>query len=161
MNGWVLPNTYTTELNAVIRNLSKYRQDAEISSQGGVENTPQPLVPPGAQIEAHQARRAVMANIAKLQILLDEPADFLHKLAKQVSHSFSYLTDRRWRLSPWIPLPPEPTSRLYKLARRVPSARLYTSWGPRPFQRCRGACWSARNATRSNHAHGCHCWLSS
>lgn len=72
---------YTSELAAAVKSLANYCRNVEAGNTG---KTPQLLVPPDAPREAQRARRAVLANVAKLQTLLGEPADFLQQLAAQV-----------------------------------------------------------------------------
>lgn len=80
--------TYADELAAAVKILTDYCRNAEVSVDFAAGNAPQPLVPPDAPSEAHKARRAIIANVAKLRILLSEPVDFLQQLAVQVCHSF-------------------------------------------------------------------------
>lgn len=74
----------TSELAAAVEILAEYCQKIEAPVDIAAYDTPQPLVSPKAPSEAHRARRSIMSNIAKLQTLLGEPADFLHQLAGQV-----------------------------------------------------------------------------
>ena len=99
MTGWAQLEAYTAELNAAVETLTSHCQNAEAPAEGDAENTPQALVPPEAPVEAHRARRPILANIAKLQTLLAEPADFLQELARQVGLSFSDVADRCWNSS--------------------------------------------------------------
>jgi hypothetical protein len=80
--------THTSELAAAVKSLAEYCRNVEAPVDFAARNVPQPLVPPEASSEAHQARRSIMANVAKLQTLLGEPADFLQQLAGQVRLSF-------------------------------------------------------------------------
>ena len=52
---------------------------------------PQLLVPPDIPSEVHRARRNLLANVARLQVLLTEPTDFIQQLASQVSHLLVFL----------------------------------------------------------------------
>lgn len=94
MTGWAQLEAQTNELNAAIETLTRHARDFEATSDFEVkreaENAPQPLIPPEAPVEAHRARRPVMAKIAMLQTLLAEPADFLQELARQVGLSLSF-----------------------------------------------------------------------
>ena len=94
MTGWAELEAHTTELNAAIETLTTHCRSIEVnlSFEAEARNAPQPLIPPEAPAEAHRARRPVMANIAKLQTLLAEPADFLQELARQVGLSLSPTT---------------------------------------------------------------------
>lgn len=85
MTGWALLEAHTAELNAAIETLHSHCRNIEGISNFEVEarKAPQPLIPPEAPAEAHRARRSILANIAKLQTLLAEPADFLQELARQ------------------------------------------------------------------------------
>ncbi|MCJ1251841.1 hypothetical protein MMC30_009079 [Trapelia coarctata] len=74
---------YTSELAAAVEKVAKYCRNIEVPVDFAAGNTPQPLVPPEAPSEAHRARRSIVANVAKLQTLLAEPADFLQQLAGQ------------------------------------------------------------------------------
>ena len=90
MTGRAQLEAYTTELNAAIEIFSSHCRNIEGTSDFGVEvgyAPPPTLIPPTAPVEAHWARRAIMANTAKLQTLLAEPADFLQELARQVGLS--------------------------------------------------------------------------
>lgn len=69
---------YTDELTTAVKSLASYCRNAEVHY-----STPQLLVPPEAPGEVHRARRTIVANVAKLQTLLVEPADFLQHLAGQ------------------------------------------------------------------------------
>ena len=83
-----------SELSTAVKILADYCRNAEAPVEFAAGNAPQPLVPPDAPSETHKARRSIMANVAKLQILLSEPADFLQQLAVQVCLSFpSMLSD--------------------------------------------------------------------
>lgn len=86
MTGRARLEAHTTELNAAMKTLTRHCRNIEATSDVEVEagNAPQPLVPPEAPVEVHRARRPIMANIAKLQTLLAEPADFLQELARQI-----------------------------------------------------------------------------
>ena len=92
MTGWAQLEAQMAELNASIETLTNHCRDIEITSDFEAEagSAPQPLIPPEAPAEAHRARRPIMANIAKLQTLLAEPADFLQELARQVGLSLSF-----------------------------------------------------------------------
>ena len=155
MTGWAELEAHTAELNAAIETLISQSRNSDET-----RNASQPLVPPESPAQVHRARRTIMANLAKLQTLFAEPADFLQELARQVG--LSLLFQLRWS----IPTPKltgivsaEPISRLHKLARRVPSPRLYTAPWQRSIQRRRRACWGARNAAPSNRADDCERWL--
>ncbi len=115
---------YTSELAAAVKSLAKYCQNVEAPSDFGNGKMPQPLVVPEAPTEAHQARRSIMANVAKLQTLLVEPADFLQQLAVQVRLSFpSTLLKTDAVLNTIIA---ESAPRLFAMAGRVSGASLYT-----------------------------------
>ncbi|KAL9608104.1 MAG: hypothetical protein Q9167_007042 [Letrouitia subvulpina] len=70
--------TYTNDLSTAAKTLANHGRDA------GVGLGPHLSVPTDAPWEVHRARRNVLANIARLQILLAEPTDFLQHLASQV-----------------------------------------------------------------------------
>jgi hypothetical protein len=75
---------YTRELSAAVKSLVLHGRNgdslADWTGRAGADAPPPD--------EAQRARRAVLANVAKLQTLLAEPADFLQQLAKQVrTHS--------------------------------------------------------------------------
>ena len=89
MTGCVQIEAYTRELNAAVETLASHCQNVDAISEGEIEITPQPLVAPEAPIEAHRARRSILASIAKLKILLAEPTDILQELARQVGFPFS------------------------------------------------------------------------
>ena len=118
----------TGEIAAAAESLSNYCRNVDGHIDSAPANLPQGLVPPEAPSEARRARRSIIANAAKLQTLLDEPADLLQRLATQVC------------LSP--PNPPairamsdqlclsrvaEPTPCLRAVVGRVPGAGLHTS----------------------------------
>lgn len=88
MTSSVQLEAYADELAAAVRILTDYCRNAEVSVDLAAGNAPQSLVPPDAPSETHKARRSIMANVAKLRILLSEPADFLQQLAVQVCLSF-------------------------------------------------------------------------
>lgn len=89
MNNLAQLETYTSELAAAVKSLAHCCRNVETSTDVGVGSPPQPLVPPEASNETHRERRSIMANIAKIQTLLGEPADFLQQLAGQVRLSFT------------------------------------------------------------------------
>lgn len=84
MSGLAQLEAYASDLSAAVKNLANYCRNVENPGGFTAENVLQPLVLPEAPTEVHQARRSILANVAKLQLLLDEPADFLQQLAKQV-----------------------------------------------------------------------------
>lgn len=66
------------ELAAAVKGLGNYCRNADVDPC---------LVPPEAPSEAHGARRTILANVSKVQKLLDGPVDFLQRLATQVCQS--------------------------------------------------------------------------
>ena len=94
MTGLAKLGAHTAELNAAIETFTSHCRNMEYASDLELDpgNASQPLIPPEAPAEAHRARRPIMANIAKLQTLLAEPADFLQELARQVGLSPSPAT---------------------------------------------------------------------
>jgi hypothetical protein len=80
---------YTSEIAAAAKSLSSYCRNVDGPMDSVQANLPQGLVPPEAPGEAHRARRSIIANAAKLQTLLSEPADFLQRLAAQVRPIFT------------------------------------------------------------------------
>ena len=84
MTSLVQLEAYTSELAAAVKSLAISCRNVHAPVDFGAGIPPRPLVPPGAPSEARRARRSIMANLAKLQTLLDEPADFLQQLAGQV-----------------------------------------------------------------------------
>ena len=116
---------YTSELAAAVKNLAKYCQNVDAPFDFRVEKLPQSLTGPEASTEAYQARRSIIANIAKLQILLIEPADFLQQLAVQVRlSSHGVLLKINTELKSIIA---ESAPRLFAVARRVSGTGLYTT----------------------------------
>ena len=116
---------YTSELAAAVKSLTKYCQNVEAPFDFRVEKVPQSLIGPEASTEAYQARRSIIANVAKLQALFIEPADFLQQLAVQVRLSFDgVLLDTNAELKSIIA---ESAPRLFAVARRVSGPGLYTS----------------------------------
>lgn len=72
--------TYANDLAAAVKSLTGHVQNA------GAVSTPHLAIPSDAPSEVHRARRNVLANAARLQILLAEPADLIQHLASQVRH---------------------------------------------------------------------------
>lgn len=79
MNSLTQLETHTKELVTAVKNLANYYRNAEVHY-----STPQLRVPSEAPSEIHRAKRTILASVTKLQMLLDEPADFLQRLAGQV-----------------------------------------------------------------------------
>lgn len=84
MNSLIQLENYTNELAFSVKSLANYCRSAEVH-----KSTPQLLVPPEAPNEVLRTRRTILANLAKIQTLLDEPADFVQHLATQVCGLFS------------------------------------------------------------------------
>ena len=110
MAAWLQLEACKAELNAAIEILSNHCQNPEGLLEGETEDTPQPLVLPQAPVEVHRARRTIKASITKLQILLDEPADCVQELSKQVSISFFDFTDSCRNPSSSLSSSAEPTA---------------------------------------------------
>lgn len=125
----------TNDVATAVQSLADYCWNFEGPVEVAAGNTPQPLVPPEAPSEAHQTRRSILANVAKLQTLLYEPADFIQQLAAQVRSAFpNTLPDGDVVLTCMVV---ESAARLSAVARRVSGAGLYTPQWQRSFQRCR------------------------
>ncbi|KAF3058613.1 hypothetical protein GL218_05399 [Daldinia childiae] len=69
-----------------LRNLSTYvcdqAWDANDGDSGG-DGVEKPLLPAGVSDDAHHARRSILSHVSQIQILLEQPADFLQRLARQ------------------------------------------------------------------------------
>jgi hypothetical protein len=81
MDNWAQLEAYSNELIAAVNALVRHRANASGDCPTGM---PQPLISADAPNQAHHARRSIKANIAKLQVLIDEPVDFLQQLVAQV-----------------------------------------------------------------------------
>ena len=88
MANWAQLKAFTTELSSAIESLTGYQQIVEACPELSIQakSTAQPIVPPGAPIEAQRARNTVLANICAIHKLLAEPVDFLQELVRQVSY---------------------------------------------------------------------------
>lgn len=144
--------TYTTDLATAAKTLSDYSRDAGAASVSRSMEAPD---------EVQAARRSILTIIARLQILLAEPAEFIQRLASQVC-----LPPHRNPLSPLQSPQPktescslEPTARLFAMARRVPGSRVYSSQWKRSHQRCSRPCWRPRGSTRSHRSTDGYRWL--
>ena len=71
--------TYASDLSAAAKTLADYCRDT-----GTTDSTPHLALPSNAPDEVHRARRNVLNNAGRLQILLAEPVDFIQRLASQV-----------------------------------------------------------------------------
>ena len=67
--------TYTNDLATAAKTLAGHNQETSLSSDAHFTD---------ASSEIHRAKRDVLANMARLQILLTEPSDFIQHLASQV-----------------------------------------------------------------------------
>ncbi len=72
------------ELARAAKSLSEYCQSTRASDAEPLA-TGFPSVPPDGPSQAHRARRSILANVAKLQNLISEPAHFLEQLTSQVT----------------------------------------------------------------------------
>ena len=117
MAAWLQLEACKAELNAAMEILSNHCQNPEGVIESEAENTPQPLILPGAPVEVRRARRTIKTGITKLQILLDEPADCVQELSRQVSIFFSDMTESCRNLSLSPSFSAEPTTCLHNLAR--------------------------------------------
>lgn len=75
-----------------VRALSAYIRDhawaANVGDSGG-DGLEKPLLPTSISDDAHHARRSILSHVSQIQVLLEQPADFLQRLARQVSHDAS------------------------------------------------------------------------
>lgn len=78
---------YANDLAAAVKTLTDHLRPA------GAGSTSHLAVPSDVPGEVHRARRNVLANAARLQILLAEPADFIQHLASQVRHLSRFDTE--------------------------------------------------------------------
>ncbi len=76
--------TYTNDLTNAVKTFADHVRDT------GFGSSPDLLVPCDASWEVYSARRNVLTVMARLQILLAEPTDFIQHLASQV-RGLSYL----------------------------------------------------------------------
>ena len=72
------------DLAAAAKLLSQYRPPEHGTGESARVTASLPLVPPNASDEARRARRTIRAIQLKLQMLTQEPVDFLQQLAAQV-----------------------------------------------------------------------------
>ncbi|KAA8646589.1 hypothetical protein EYZ11_006296 [Aspergillus tanneri] len=79
MNSIVQLETYANELSCAARSLVAHCQNANISSTG-----PQLRIPEDAPRSIHQDRQKILGSLAKLQVLLRGPDDFLQQMALQI-----------------------------------------------------------------------------
>lgn len=91
MDNWAQLEAYGNELTAAVNALVRLRANASGDSPASL---PQPLISADAPNQAHHARRSIKANIAKLQVLIDEPIDFLQQLVAQVRGTTSFVSTR-------------------------------------------------------------------
>lgn len=78
MNSLSQLETYANELAAVAKTLAGYCHDT------GAGSTPHLAIPRDAPVGIHRARRNALSIIARLHVLLAEPADLIQQLSKQV-----------------------------------------------------------------------------
>lgn len=88
MTGLIQFKGYTAQLNTALTDLTAHCKSNANTSNGDGEFTPSPLLHSDSSVEAQEARRHVLSNIAQLQILLTEPAELLQELALKVSLVF-------------------------------------------------------------------------
>ena len=88
MTGLIQFKGYTAQLNTALTDLTAHCKSNTNTSNGDGDSTPSPLLHSDSSVEAHEARRRVLSNIAQLQILLTEPAELLQELALKVSLVF-------------------------------------------------------------------------
>ncbi|KAF7593896.1 hypothetical protein BBP40_010598 [Aspergillus hancockii] len=79
MNSIAQLETYANELACAAGSLVAYCQNANIPSSG-----PQLRIPEDAPDSIHQHRRKILGSLAKLQVLLGGPDDFLQQMALQI-----------------------------------------------------------------------------
>ncbi|KAI1405399.1 hypothetical protein F4819DRAFT_423921 [Hypoxylon fuscum] len=69
-----------------VRALSAYIRDhawaANVGDSGG-DGLEKPLLPTSISDDAHHARRSILSHVSQIQVLLEQPADFLQRLARQ------------------------------------------------------------------------------
>lgn len=79
---------YNNDITKALTVLTEHFSTVDASSESGLSlPIPSLAVSDDAPAEVHRARRQVLTTIARLQFLLSEPADFVQRLATQVSHS--------------------------------------------------------------------------
>lgn len=76
--------TYTNDLSAAAKILADHGRDADVGLG------PHLSVAINAPWEVHRARRNILAILARLQMLLVEPTDFIQHLASQVRPLFQF-----------------------------------------------------------------------
>lgn len=74
----------TRKLSTAIQSLVTHCQNAAIPMDSTSGRPPPQLIPLEAPGEAHRAREFALLSIAKLQIMLAGPTDFLQQMASQV-----------------------------------------------------------------------------
>ena len=149
----------TNDLVSAVKNLADYCRNGDDSIDFGITTAPQPLVPLEAPSEALRTRRSIMASLAKIQILLAEPPDFLQQLAGQVCSAPSRIPENGFKLIEDDRI--EPAPRLPSVAWRIPGAGMYTPKRQRCFQgRCR-SCRRSRNTALPSCPYDGDVWLSS
>lgn len=84
MLGLAQLEAHTTKLVALVKTLTDYCEHVEAPADFTVGKVPQPLLPPQAPSEAQRARLSIVAIVTQLQTLLNEPAEFLQQIGRQV-----------------------------------------------------------------------------
>lgn len=90
MNGLAELEACTSEVALAVKRLADYCRNVEAPYDMTASSIPQPLVLPEAPNEAHGVRRSIVTNLARLQTMLGEPADFLQHLAYHVGFLFPF-----------------------------------------------------------------------
>lgn len=79
MNSITQLEIYASELACAAQSIVTYCQNADITSSG-----PQLSISEDAPEQFHQDRRKILANVAKIQVLLEDSEDFVQKMAKEI-----------------------------------------------------------------------------
>ncbi|KAJ5527918.1 hypothetical protein N7513_012077 [Penicillium frequentans] len=79
MNSITQLEIYAKELACAAQSIVTYCQNADIASSG-----PQLSISEDAPEQFHQDRRKILANVAKIQVLLEDSEDFVQKMAKEI-----------------------------------------------------------------------------
>ncbi|KAJ5898532.1 hypothetical protein N7504_008820 [Penicillium tannophilum] len=79
MNSITQLEIYANELACAAQSIVTYCQNADIASSG-----PQLSISKDAPEQFHQGRRKILANVAKIQVLLEDSEDFVQRMAKEI-----------------------------------------------------------------------------
>jgi len=88
MTGYTELEACAKELAAAARSLAADWRRGDLPAQFASGNNP--ILSPHAPDHVRRAQRSIIANAAKMQVMLGQPADFLERLALHVRHPLLY-----------------------------------------------------------------------